>query len=307
MPVFRVEKSILIEAPVEKVYGVVRDFREWVPWSPWVIAEPDCPLNYAEDGRSYSWAGKIIGAGEMTLLEEEAPHALRYRLKFLRPWKSESAVSFLFAEKDGGTEVTWTMDGSLPFFMFWMKSMVTVFVGMDYQRGLNMLKDYAETGSVPSKLEFPGITSFDGCRYVGVKTKCAIGDIGSAMEKDFAKLKAWIEESGTRPAGKPFSIYQRWDVATDTGAYTLGFPVAEAPANLPAGLIFDEAPACEAYAVRHTGAYRHMGNAWSGGHMHARAKVFAQNKRIHPFEIYESDPQEVAEEELVTVVHFPVK
>jgi predicted transcriptional regulator YdeE len=307
MPVFRVEKSVLISAPVEKVYEVVRDFKQWVPWSPWVIAEPDCPLTYAEDGKSYSWDGKIIGAGEMTLLEEDAPGAMRYRLKFLRPWKSESAVSFTFVAKEEGTEVTWSMDGSLPFFMFWMKSMMTTFVGMDYERGLNMLKDYVETGAVPSALAFPGTTPFGGCRYVGVETECKIAEIGPAMERDFTKMRSWLDESGTVPVGLPFSIYRRWDVVKGKCAYAIGFPVDEAPRDLPGGFVMEEAPACEAYVVRHTGAYRHLGNAWSAGYMHARSKVFAQNKKIFPFEIYENNPEDVAEADLVTVVHFPVR
>ena len=68
MPIFTVEKSIEIEAPIEKVYAAIRDFREWVPWSLWLISEPDCPLDYGEDGKSYSWEGKIIGSGKMEIL-----------------------------------------------------------------------------------------------------------------------------------------------------------------------------------------------------------------------------------------------
>ena len=41
--------------------------------------------------------------------------------------------------------------------------------------------------------------------------------------------------------------------------------------------------------------------------MHARAKAFALNKKIHPFEIYENDPASTEENELVTVAHFPAK
>jgi hypothetical protein len=49
------------------------------------------------------------------------------------------------------------MDSKQPFFQFFLKGMMTSLIGMDYERGLRMLKDYVETGSVPSTLEFPGI------------------------------------------------------------------------------------------------------------------------------------------------------
>jgi len=136
MPVFSVEKSIHIEAPIDAVFGRVRDFKGWVDWSPWIIAEPNCSLDYEDDGKGYSWDGEIIGSGEMEIKNETAPKVIDYRLTFLKPWKSECTTHFKFAEKDGGTQVHWTMNGSLPWFMFWMKGMMTTFVGMDYDRGL---------------------------------------------------------------------------------------------------------------------------------------------------------------------------
>ncbi|MEM7144531.1 MAG: SRPBCC family protein [Verrucomicrobiota bacterium] len=307
MPAFRVEKSIVINAPAEKVYGVVRDFKEWVPWSPWLIAEPGCSVSYADDGMSYSWDGKIIGSGGMTLLEVDAPRAMRYRLNFLKPWKSESAVAFDFVEKDGGTEVTWSMDGSLPFFMFWMKTMMVCLVGMDYERGLKMLKDYVETGSVPTKLEFPGEESYGGCRYVGIATECAIEKIADSMGSDFEKLGAWLEESGLQPAGPPFTIYDKWSMGKGTCGYVSGFPIEGDVGDLPSEFVTGEAPACRGYVVRHTGPYRHLGNAWSAGMMHGRAKQFSQSKKVYPFEVYENDPKTTPEGELVTAIYFPVK
>ena len=41
--------------------------------------------------------------------------------------------------------------------------------------------------------------------------------------------------------------------------------------------------------------------------MHGRAKLFRQSRKVIPFETYENSPEEVAETELVTLVHFPVK
>ena len=60
MPAFSVSESILIDSPIDEVHRLVFDFKEWVPWSPWLSAEPDCKLDYSEDGKSYSWDGKVI-------------------------------------------------------------------------------------------------------------------------------------------------------------------------------------------------------------------------------------------------------
>ena len=61
------------------------------------------------------------------------------------------------------------------------------------------------------------------------------------------------------------------------------------------------------YAIEHHGRYRHLGNAWSAGMMRAHKKIFAQNKSIKPFEIYEKLPENGDESVAVTRVCFPVK
>jgi DNA gyrase inhibitor GyrI len=199
------------------------------------------------------------------------------------------------------------MDSSLPFFMFFFKRMMEGFIGMDYQRGLGMLKDYVESGSVPSALEFQGQSAFTGFNYVGVKSQCALEAVGPAMESDMGKLGSWIKEAGVEPAGMPFSIYHKWNIVKGTTDYTLGVPLKEVPASLPAEFVSGAIPSGAVYKVKHTGPYRHLGNAWAAGMMHGRSKQFRQNRGVDPFEIYESDPQETAEHELVTVVHFPAK
>ena len=307
MPKINVTKSVVINAPIEKVYAAVRDFKQWSTWSPWLIAEPDCEVKYADDGRSYSWEGEVTGAGNMAIAKEDEPGRIDYDLNFLKPWKSHADVSFSFVEKDGGTEASWSMDSSLPFFMFFLKGMMEGFIGMDYQRGLEMLKDFVETGSVPSKLEFEGSSDFSGISYVGVKTSCRIIDMGSSMEKDMGNLHEWFGQGAAEPAGAPFSIYHKWSPTKGIADYTLGIPVKQFPADLPANFVSGEIPTCKVYRVRHTGPYRHVGNAWASGIMHARAKVFRKSNKIHPFEIYENDPSGTAENDLVTVVHFAEK
>lgn len=306
MPRFTVSKSIRIAAPVQQVYDLVRDFRSWPQWSPWLIAEPSAKLSYADDGRGYTWDGSITGSGEMEITGGDPPWSIHYRLTFLKPWKSVNKADFFLADHDGATELTWTMEGTLPWFMFWMKGMMSAWIGADYDRGLKMIKDLAETGAVPSKLEFQGKQKAGGFQYVGVRTSCAMAEIGPSMEKDMAKLLAWLGKSGATPSGSPFSITHKWDFRTGRADYTVGFPF-ETPGDAPSGFTIGEIPSCTVYVVKHTGAYRHLGNAWAAGMMHGRARLFAADKKVPMFEIYDSDPASTPEDELVTRVHLPAK
>jgi predicted transcriptional regulator YdeE len=310
MPKLSIQKSIQINAAPELVFARVRDFKQWPQWSPWLSSEPDCALTYSSDGSSYSWDGKVIGSGKMTRVSEQDHQELRYELQLFKPWKSTSAVTFQFSPKDGGTKVNWAMDGSLPFFLFFLKPLMTGLIGMDYERGLKMLKDYVEIGTVPATIEYPGHETVSGFAYIGIRTRCRIDDIETAMLSDFEKLMGWYEGQDEESTGKPFTIYHRWELGKGFTDYSVGIPMKEfavKTAPLPEGFTGGEVPACKAFVIRFTGPYRHLGNAWSAGMMRIQGKLIKQNKKIAPFEIYENDMRETPENALITKLCFPVK
>lgn len=152
-----IRKTILIEKDCLTVFKKINDFHHWADWSPWLIADPKAKVNVDPNGKYYNWESPILGSGEMTIIHEEKEQSINCDLHFFKPWKSKAKVTFFLNPKDRGTEVVWTMKSSLPFYLFWMKKQMEVFVGMDYERGLLLLKDLVEYGSPQFKLNFQGI------------------------------------------------------------------------------------------------------------------------------------------------------
>ncbi len=307
MPKFNIKKSIVIDAPAARVYDCVSDFKHWTSWSPWLIMEPEATVNVSDDGNYYEWEGKRVGSGNMRVTDKKENEWVDYDLTFLKPWKSTSRVRFELTPKNGSTGTDWYMFSSLPFFMFWMKKMMIAYVGNDYERGLKMLKDYAEDGQVHSELGFRGIEDFEGCTYVGIHRTCAIDESPEAMSADFDTLQKYFKEHKELISGNPFTIYQKWDMVGNKMSYTSGFPVKSLPGNLPDPLIRGEIPSTGVYTLRHTGTYEHLGNGWSTMYNLHRAKEFKMNKKIYPFESYRNMPGEVPDKQLITDIHFPVK
>ncbi|MEM7602205.1 MAG: SRPBCC family protein [Verrucomicrobiota bacterium] len=306
MPAVQVSKSIQVSVSPEVAYQSVRDFKQWPIWSPWLIADRGCAVEFAEDGNSYAWDSEVIGSGSIAVKSDDSPRRIDLDLVFLKPWKSQADVTMSFVSEQGGTTVTWKMDTTLPFFMFFMKKTMEAGCGADFDRGLAMLKDHLEEGSVPSMLKL-GEQAVEPISIAGITSKSSVESIGESMEADMLRLKEWIDSSGVVPAGKPLSIYHHWDIVKKEASYTVGFPVSNTNLDLPEGIQLHELPEMETFTITHTGPYRHLGNAWATGMMHARAKQFCQRRGVHPFEIYENMPGETPDEELVTVVHFPIK
>lgn len=307
MPALKVKRSIHINAPVKKVYQNVSDLKKWTSWSPWLIVEPEAEVNVSEDLRSYSWKGKRVGSGNMNITATQDNSSVDYDLTFLTPWKSTAKVRFEVKPEDDGTLATWYMDSSLPFYLFWMKKMMAVFIGMDYERGLKLLKDYSEDGKVHSKLDWKGETTYPGCRYVAIKTTASIKDMSNAMQKDFRQLMGYLSDKQGLIGGEPFTVYHKWDLTGDKVIYTAGVPMSGIPDNLPDSFVQGSLPEMKIYKLRHTGPYHHLGNAWSTMMNMARGKEFRQKKALDPFETYVNSPEDTAERELVTDINFPIK
>lgn len=307
MPKLHLEKSIRINAPVDQVFDKLQDFHHWPAWSPWLIMEPGVAVNVQPDGQHYSWEGNRIGAGNMTVANSVANQRIDYDLVFLKPWKSKAKVYFTTKAVGNETEVAWGMNSSLPFFMFFMKKLMVAAVGMDYERGLLMLKDYCELGEVPAKLNFPGRVQFDGFQYIGVRNSTSRSDMPTKMEADFKKLMAFLEDHQSIVTGQSFSQYHKFDIVKDHAKYTVGMSVSSIPASLPDGIVSGTLPAASVNQIEHVGAYRHLGNPWTASQMMIRNKEFKPLKKYHPFELYGNNMNEVDEKDLVTTVNFAVK
>ena len=304
MPKMHIGRSIEIKKPMSEVKSKVGDFHTWASWSPWLIMEPEAMVKVRADGKYYSWEGKRTGSGEMTITEDSGD-TIKMELTFLKPWKSKAKTNMHLKDMGDSTRLTWTMDSSLPWFMFWMKKSMEGFVGMDYERGLNMLKEWIESGTINSKLKWEGVKPFEGCDYIGVTTTCDIKDVGSSMTKDFDKLANAVDTSNI--AGPAFSIYHKWDVAKGKVTYTSGMPVKDAPASISSDLNLGKLPKMSTYVLSHYGDYQHLGNAWSTMSTMQRNKEFKVIKGQHPFEVYKSMPGSVPVDQIHTEIHFPVQ
>lgn len=143
---FRVERSLVIAAPAEKVFPLINDFRAWSAWSPWEKLDPAMKRTMSGPaqgvGAVYGWEGdKNVGAGRMEILESVPPSKVLIRLEFLKPFESSSTAEFTLAPEGAGTRVTWVMSGACNFVSKAMGVFCSMdkMVGGDFEKGLAAL------------------------------------------------------------------------------------------------------------------------------------------------------------------------
>lgn len=147
---FRLERSILIAAPADRIQPLIADFRSWRSWSPWENKDPGMTrtLSGAQSGvgAAYAWDGnKDIGSGRMEILESSLERIL-IKLDFLRPFEAHNVAEFTLRPEGQGTRVTWAMTGPQPFIGKLMSLVFSLerMVGPDFETGLASLKRQAE-------------------------------------------------------------------------------------------------------------------------------------------------------------------
>jgi len=148
---FRVQRSIRVQAPPEKVYPLLVDFRRWREWSPWEGKDPALKRSMSGTpsgkGAIYEWSGNSkVGQGRMEIIEAAPPSSVRVQLDFLKPFQAHNVAEFILAPTAGGTDVTWAMYGPSPFISKLMGVFVSMdrMVGRDFEAGLANLKAASE-------------------------------------------------------------------------------------------------------------------------------------------------------------------
>ena len=304
MPAYRVERSIQIQKQPGELIDYLSDFQTWPKWSPWLIMEPDCKVTYhgtqGQIGAGYHWEGVMVGEGKMTLLEKTDKFLL-VDLEFIKPFKSLAKAGFSVTPSENGSLVTWTLDAKLPWFLFFMKSMMESQLGMDYDRGLKMLKSLIETGDILSQLDLVGSKEEELTHYVALEGTANIEELSKMIPDHYGKLHQYFIEKSIAGAGVPFTLYYDMDMKTSVCHVRNAFPVSE-PVEVKPPFICDSIPKSDTYQVKHTGEYKFVGNAWAFAFFAARHNKVKVKKSPVGFERYPNDPAETQPKDLISEV-----
>lgn len=147
---FRVQRVVLINAPADKVFPLINDFKAWPAWSPYEKKDPAMKRSLgavtAGKGASYAWDGdKNVGQGSMEMLESD-PRKILIKLDFLKPFEAHNMAEFSLEPKGDSTSVTWAIYGPSPYMSKVIGTFMNIddMIGRDFEKGLADLKAAAE-------------------------------------------------------------------------------------------------------------------------------------------------------------------
>ncbi len=146
---YQVERSIEVKATPQQCYDNVADLNHYKNWNPWSRMEPTSEQIVYQPSKGlnakWSWKGKKIGEGSLTIKKVEIGKNIETHLQFIKPFKSESTGNWQFEKSQSNTKITWGNTGKLDYPIgrimgLGLKNML----GTDFENGLANLKEYIE-------------------------------------------------------------------------------------------------------------------------------------------------------------------
>jgi hypothetical protein len=147
---FRVQRAMTIDAPADRLVGILTDLRRGAEWSPYEKKDPAMKKTFSGPasgpGAKLEWDGNSdVGAGSLTVADV-TPSKVTLNLAMTRPMNANNVVEYTFAPQGNATTMTWAMHGPMPL----ISKVICVFlnfdrmIGADMERGLKDLKTLAE-------------------------------------------------------------------------------------------------------------------------------------------------------------------
>lgn len=300
---YTVERSLLVHCTPAAAFEVLRDFHRWKDWSPWLIHDPACTLEYhqpKEIGGFYTWKSGLIGEGRVTHTLMQPVDSLTMDLNFIKPFKSQAKVAFALKAEGGQTRIRWTMSSQLPYFMRPWLSMFTRMIGQDFELGLLRLAGLLDPGAEVPKLGFDGPVQREAQTLVTENYRGPLAEISAAMAQGYARLR---ERVGTAQTGAPVAVYDKIDMKHNTTVCDMGLPVAPDAALQP----LRQLPGGRYYRVTLHGHYRFLSLGWHNAMGHVRMLKLKPQMQRPCIEVYPTDPAaDTNSNEWVTELYVPI-
>lgn len=291
-----VVRSIVINKPVSEVYAYVANFANWNAWSPWILHEPTCKtetVRGTEVGGTHTWDGTKIGAGQMQYTALVTHQRVEMLLTFLRPFKSKANIAFAF--KDVGTvdspatEITWSMQGAMPFVMRPLIPMMQAMIGHDFELGLGFLRGQLDPASEHPTLRFDGVGTVAPQLYLTEPFEGTLADMRGAMQEAYPRLWRMIESDPSRNVAAPaVAAYYKVKPLKGTVKMAMGMPVSRIQHGEPSAT-FGEG---RYFVATYRGHYDFLGSAWNATYGHAKMDKLKVDNSRPALEIYDVNPMQ---------------
>ncbi|MDX1943620.1 MAG: SRPBCC family protein [Saprospiraceae bacterium] len=306
---FNVERSIVIDAPNEMIFPYLQSFEKVAEWTPWQERDPNMQTEIIGTdgtvGAINRWKSKVEGNGEQEITVIVPNERIETKLRF--GGMGESNAILTTSDTDGGTKVTWNMNGRSPFpwNVVGMFMNMDKMLGNDFEIGLNKLKNMIE--SMPKTYRGYAVQEMDAPAqyFIGHREKIKMDEMTSERFGIYLpKVFAAVGAAKIEIIGNPCGLFFMWDEEANQVDLAYAVPV-KAKAEVK-GFDTFEVPAGKLLIIDYYGPYTGTAEAHFAMDDYMKEHNLEQNPPV--WEQYITDPTtEPDTAKWLTKIYYSVK
>ncbi len=141
----RVERSLMIEQPPDRIWELLEDPTAWNRWSPYYARDPDMKINYTGAprgmGARWHWDSASEGSGTVSIIGASVPRQLD--LIVVRDLLGTALCQFILEPVNSGTKLTWKIevDATWNPILRWLGLGMERWIAPDFERGLDNIRE----------------------------------------------------------------------------------------------------------------------------------------------------------------------
>ena len=309
-----IERSTVIDVPPATVFALVNGYALFNRWSPWFEMDPEARYSYEGPafgpGAKISWVSDNphVGIGSQEITASIPFERVEIHLDFSDEGFAEA--SFDIKNTENGTQITWDLDTEFGWNLFdrYQGLMFDTWVGDSYEQGLAKLKELAETfpNADWSAMDITvNQLSATAILFVHGQAEPDAASIGKALEEAYDTIAEVMQRHNLEQTGAPMAFARSWGEAGfvfDAGVPYSGDITENQLEKSPVQR--GATPPGRVVQAVHIGPYAGISESYRKVMAFMGAHGF--KPAGDPWESYVSDPTVTSQEELITIISYPV-
>ncbi len=146
---YHIRREIVIDAPLEKVFGYIRQLKNQDNFNKWVMADPDMKREFTGTdgtvGFIYAWNGTKGGQGEQEIKAIAEGKNVDTEIRFARPFEAIAYADMITEPLSGNqTKLTWSNASTIKYPMNLLLPLMEKMLAKDMDISLANLKRILE-------------------------------------------------------------------------------------------------------------------------------------------------------------------
>jgi ribosome-associated toxin RatA of RatAB toxin-antitoxin module len=308
---FEVSKSSIIKARKATVFDYVNDYKNWESFGSYMTKDSTLKFNYPAKtvgaGANCSWENSSDDGNIKTVFVKEND-SLSQKMNFNG---STATISWKFKDTIGGTKVTLHTKGEVDIFTkisTFFKGGITSILSDTFEKSLRNLDKTLDYEMKTYSIIVNGIVQRNSGFCLQQTVSCKIKSVPKNIKIMMAGMVHFFKKNKLSMVGKPFVIYDRYDVTNDFVTFSVCIPTNKLVFVMPGSDVSSsEIVPFTCLKTTLVGDYSHTQEAWAKAKKYITDNGLKENFAGKYTEVYVKTIDDVKQpSKWITEIYIPV-